>query len=71
MAVTYDPARIERDLAERGWLGQDLARVADVSHMTVSRALRGGPLSARMLAKLAHALGYSPRRYLTRSQEAA
>lgn len=66
--VSYDTAKMQGDMAERGWLNTDLARVAGVSDMTVTRFLRGEQQTARTAKKLAEALGYSIRRYLIRSE---
>lgn len=63
-AIAYDTTRLLRDLAERGWLPTDLARMARVSDMTVGRFLKGIHQTSRTAAKLATALGYSVRRYL-------
>lgn len=57
-------------MAGKGWLPIDLARRADVSHMSVGRFLRGERQTARMAKKLAEALGYSIRRYLISSARA-
>lgn len=57
-------------MAERGWLATDLARAAGVSNMSVSRVLSGEGHSARMVEKLARALGRTARRYLLRGEAA-
>lgn len=67
--VSYNVQRMAFDMAERGWVATDLARVAGVSDMTVSRFLRGERQSPRTAKRLAEALGYSIRRYLRRSVE--
>lgn len=64
--VEYDIALLARDLAERGLLATDLARMADCSDKTVSRFLRGHTQTAKMAGRFARALGYSPRRYVLR-----
>lgn len=70
--VTFDTARLEQDMADRGWMATDLARRAKAGEASVSRFLRGQQQTARMLARLAKALGFSPRRYITRvSKDAA
>jgi transcriptional regulator with XRE-family HTH domain len=69
--VLYDAAKLAGDMAARGWINKDLARAAGVSEMAVSRFLRGERQTARTLAKLAKALGYSPRRYLIRPDQGA
>lgn len=66
MAVRYDVERLDEDMAARGWQPIDLARHANVSRMTVSRWRNGDVQTARTTAKLAAAMGYSPRRYLVR-----
>ena len=67
----YDVARLQDDMAAKGWMAIDLARKAKVSHMTVSRFLSGERQTARMAKRLAEALGYSVRRYLISSKEMA
>jgi plasmid maintenance system antidote protein VapI len=62
---------LREDMAGRGWLQTDLARAAGVADMTVTRFLRGDFQTARTAAKLAKALGYSPKRYLVRQASAA
>lgn len=62
-AVAYDVRLVEEDMADKGWLPVDLARHADVSHMTVGRFLRGERQTPRTAKKLAEALGRSVRRY--------
>ena len=64
--ATYDINRLADDMAAKGWLAADLARKAGVSKMTVSRVLNSDSQSARTMAKLAEALGYTVRRYLRR-----
>jgi transcriptional regulator with XRE-family HTH domain len=67
----YDVAKLRDDMEARGWLPMDLARHADVSHMTVSRFLKGEFQTARTAKKLADALGRSLRRYRVRGGVAA
>ena len=67
---SYDVDKLRADMAERGWLPTDLAKVAGVADPTVHRFLDGEFQTARTLKKLAHALGYTTRRYLIRSKEA-
>ena len=69
--VKFDGQRMAEDIALRGWLPVDLARKARVSDMTVYRFIRGERQTAPMAKKLAGALGYSIRRYLISSREAA
>lgn len=66
--ASYDVARLTADMALRGWNGSDLAREANISHMTVSRFMRGEAQTAKTAKKLALALGYSVRRYLMTQQ---
>ena len=61
--VSYDIDLLKVDMAVRGWIAQDLAHEANVSHMSVSRFLRGKG-SARIAKKLALALGFQVKRYL-------
>lgn len=68
--IRFDTDKIRLDMAEKGWMGVDLARAADVSNMTVSRFLSGETQSARMAGRIARALGYSVRRYLLREKVA-
>lgn len=51
-------------MAQRGWMPIDLARAARVNTTRVYRFLNGEVTTVRTLKLLAHALGYSPRRYL-------
>lgn len=60
----YDVERLRADIVLKGWLPMDLARHAQVSHMTVSRFLSGERQTPRMAKKLAEALGYSIDRYV-------
>lgn len=60
----YDTAKMVSDMALKGWMPTDLARVAGVSDMSVSRFLKGETQTERMAERLARALGYGPRRYL-------
>lgn len=69
--VRYNVTRLAEDMAERGWLATDLARIAGMSDRQVSRFLRGEVQTAKTAKKLAHAMGYSPKRYVVRSQESA
>lgn len=65
----YDIDRLRDDMALRGWMPTDLARVAEVSDMTVSRFLRAEAQTAKTAKKLATALGYSVRRYFIPSRQ--
>lgn len=67
----YDVNKMVADMATKGWLPTDLARAADVSDMTVGRFLKQEFQNERTAAKIARALGYSPKRYLLSVQAAA
>lgn len=60
----YDASRVALDMARRGWGIMDLASRADVSHMTIRRFLDGSAQTTKTAARIAMALGFSPRRYL-------
>lgn len=51
------------DMSLRGWNAYTLARQADVTPHTVYRFLSGTTQTPKTAQKLAHALGYTPRRY--------
>jgi transcriptional regulator with XRE-family HTH domain len=63
--ATYNVERMVLDMALKGWHGTDLARAAGVSSMTVTRFLRREAASPQTAERLARALGYSVRRYLS------
>jgi transcriptional regulator with XRE-family HTH domain len=67
----FDVARLIADMTVRGWNNSDLARAADVSAMTVSRFLRGEAQTAKVAERLARALGYTVRRYLSKAEAVA
>ncbi|HXD82335.1 MAG TPA: helix-turn-helix transcriptional regulator [Candidatus Acidoferrum sp.] len=56
MSTPIDPARLDRQLARRGWNATDLARASGISVGTISAARRGRPVSNATLGKIAHAL---------------
>jgi transcriptional regulator with XRE-family HTH domain len=60
MTVQLDPARLERELARRGWNASDLARAAGCSIATISGARRGRAISSSTLSKIANALLQAP-----------
>ncbi len=66
--IRYDVQRLATDMAERGWLATDLARIAGVGDITVSRFLRQERQTAKTAKKLADALGYTVRRYVVSSR---
>lgn len=60
MTVHLNPARLERELARRGWNASDLARAAGCSAATVSGALHGRAVTSSTLSKIAEALRSAP-----------
>lgn len=67
--VRYDTSRLAADMALRGWLNTDLARAAGISVMTITRFFQGVQ-TARSADKIARALGYTVRRYLSHVEAA-
>lgn len=61
---------MREDMAAKGFLKKDLAERAGVSAMAVTRFLSGERQTARMVKKLAAALGHSTRRYIVPNREA-
>ena len=59
----YDTQKLQNDMALRGWLRTDLARIAGISDQTVGRFLKGEAQTAKTADKIARALGYTVRRY--------
>ena len=55
-----DPARLDRELARRGWNATELARASGISVGTISAARRGRPVSNSTLSKIAEALRSAP-----------
>ncbi len=53
-------ARLELELARRGWDAIDLARAAGVSPGTLSAAMRGRRINQRTVFRLATALAHQP-----------
>jgi transcriptional regulator with XRE-family HTH domain len=60
MGIRISPARIDRELARRGWSATDLARAAGCSPSTISGARRGRPVTNETLRKIADALLNAP-----------
>ena len=60
MGVRISPARIDRELARRGWSATDLARASGCSPSTISGARRGRQVTNDTLRKIADALGSAP-----------
>jgi len=61
---TYDVVRMREDMALRGWMAVDLARIAGVSPSAVGYFLNRKQQTAKMADRLAKALGFTVRRYL-------
>jgi transcriptional regulator with XRE-family HTH domain len=55
-----DPARLDRELARRGWSATDLSKASGISVGTISAARRGRPVSNATLVKIAGALHAAP-----------
>jgi transcriptional regulator with XRE-family HTH domain len=53
-------ARLDRELACRGWTATDLAAASGISPATISAARRGRPLNHKTLQKIADALVKAP-----------
>jgi transcriptional regulator with XRE-family HTH domain len=60
MGVRISPARIDRELARRGWSATDLARASGCSPSTISGARRGRQVTNETLCKIADALRNAP-----------
>ena len=60
MSVRLNPARLDRELARRGWNAIDLAQAAGCSAATISAARRGRPITSGTLSKIASALQRTP-----------
>ena len=56
MASRLSSARLDHELACRGWTASDLARASGVSPATISAARRGRPVAHSTLRRLADAL---------------
>ena len=60
MGARISPARIDRELARRGWSATDLARASGCSASTISGARRGRQVTNETLRKIADALLSAP-----------
>lgn len=67
--IKFNHQLMAEDMAEHGWTPAEFARRADVSDMTVYRFLDGTSQTAPTAKKLAEALGYTVRRYLSRAKD--
>jgi transcriptional regulator with XRE-family HTH domain len=60
MTTCIDPARLERELARRGWNASDLAAASGISVATISAARHGRHLANATICKIADALLKAP-----------
>jgi transcriptional regulator with XRE-family HTH domain len=60
LGARISPARIDRELARRGWSATDLARASGCSPSTISGARRGRQVTNETLRKIADALLSAP-----------
>jgi DNA-binding Xre family transcriptional regulator len=60
MTTRLHPARLERELARRGWNATDLAKASGISVATICAARHGRPVANSTLAKIADALLKTP-----------
>lgn len=58
--IMFDAIRLRRQLAIRGLLQDELARLAGVTPSTVSKAVHGGPISPVTFLRLVKALSAVP-----------
>lgn len=72
-STRYDVARMQDDLAAKGWQPVDLARKSrpPVAPSSVTRFFSGAYQTPRMAKRLSRALGKGPDHYLIRSTEVA
>jgi transcriptional regulator with XRE-family HTH domain len=60
MGVRINPARLDRELALRGWSATDLANATGCSASTISGARRGRKVTHETVRKIADALLNTP-----------
>ena len=60
MAVQLDPQRFACEMATRGLLQQDLARLTGLSESAISMAARGKSISGPTFGRIAAALAAAP-----------
>jgi transcriptional regulator with XRE-family HTH domain len=60
MGIVINSARLEREIARRGWTHEELAKVAGVSAATVAAATAGRPLAVKTVRLIAAALAATP-----------
>ena len=58
--MRISPARLDRELARRGWNATELAKASGCSPSTISGALRGRRVNNETLRKIADALLNAP-----------
>jgi DNA-binding phage protein len=63
-AYAFDVDKMRGDIAAKGWLPTDLARVAGFHDETIARHLRGDRSNPRTVKRMAEALGFGIKRYL-------
>lgn len=56
MTSRIHPARLDRELARRGWNATDLAKASRISVATISAARQGRPVANSTLCRIAEAL---------------
>lgn len=71
MGLRFNGRLAAEDMAAKGLDIQDLANRSGLSQRTVYRFLNDEVQTIQSARRIASALGYSVRRYLVRSQEAA
>lgn len=60
MSIRINSARLDRELARRGWSATDLAKAAGCSPSTISGLRRGRQVNNDTLRKIAAALDAAP-----------
>ena len=60
MGARINPARLDRELARRGWSATDLAKASGCSPSTISGARRGRKVTHDTLRKICEALLKAP-----------
>jgi hypothetical protein len=67
--VTYNTQRMLEDMAERGLMPIDMASLTGMGLSTVTGFLKGERQTAKSAKKIAAAMGYSPKRYVIRTED--
>jgi len=60
MTISMNTARLDRELARRGWNATDLAKASGISVATISAARHGRRVANSSLRKIANALLEAP-----------